>query len=142
MNKLKAITQRYIAISVLIALLFNSVGSLVAASSMVSHAQSFADDDRVLICTGSTYKWISLSSFELTGKVEFVDAPENAPTYLQEIKCTYAFLADPTFDDLWVITQPHSTLGINTSSTIGYFNAIYATAPHRLALSRAPPTFS
>jgi hypothetical protein len=123
-------------------MLFNSVGSLFAASSMLSYAQGFADEDRVLICTGSTYKWISLSTFELTGKVEFVDAPENAPSTLQEIKCSYAYLADPNPDNLWLTKQLNDTLPITSSVAIGYFGAIYATARHQLALTRAPPTFS
>jgi hypothetical protein len=134
--------QKYIALSVLIALLFNSVGSFIAASSMLTYAQGFADEDRVLICTGSTYKWISFSTFELTGKVEFVDAPENAPTNLKEIKCSYAYLADPNPDNINLITQTKITLPINPNIAIDYFGAIYATARHQLALSRAPPTFS
>jgi len=134
--------RKYIALSVLVALLFNSVGSLFAASSMLTYAQGFVDEDRVLICTGSTYKWISLSTFELTGKVEFVEAPENAPSNLQEIKCSYAYLADPNPDHYCEIMQPAFTLPIVSNITIGYFDAIYATARHQLALTRAPPTFS
>jgi hypothetical protein len=109
---------------------------------MLAYAQGFADEDRVLICTGSTYKWISLATFELTGKVEFLDPPENAPSNLQEIKCSYAFLADPNPDTLWPTTQPPAVLPVNTNTAIGYFNALYAPARHQLSLSRAPPYFS
>jgi hypothetical protein len=126
----------------LLALLFNSVGTLFAASSMLRYAQGFEDEDRVLICTGSTYKWISLSTFEQTGKVEFVDAPENAPTSLKEIKCSYAYLADPNSDSLWVTTQTNLNLPVVSNLSIDYFGAIFATARHTLSLSRAPPTYS
>lgn len=142
MIKLGTVARKYIALSVLLALLFNSVGTLFAASSMMSYAQSFADEDRILICTGSSYKWISLSAFESTGNIEFVDAPENAPSSLQEIKCSYAYLADPNPDYLWPITQTNFTLAVDSNLTINYFGAIYATARNQLALSRAPPTFS
>lgn len=134
--------RKYIALSVLTALLFNSVGALFAASSMLTYAQGFADEDRVLICTGSTYKWISLSTFELTGKVEYVDAPENAPSNLQEIKCSYAYLADHNPGPPWLTAQVQLTLPLNSNTAIGYFSALYATARHQLALTRAPPTFS
>jgi hypothetical protein len=134
--------RKYIALSVLIALLFNSVGALFAASSMLTYAQSFADEDRVLICTGSTYKWISLSAFEVTGKVVFVDAPENTPANLQEVKCSYTYLADPNPGVFWPTTQPELCLPVNSNTTIGFFNALYASAKHQLALSRAPPTLS
>lgn len=142
MIKLNTTIGKYVVLNVLIALLFNSVGALFAASSMLTYAQSFEDEDHVLICTGSTYKWISLSAFELTGKVEFVDAPKNAPTNLQEIKCSNAYLVDPNPDNLWEVTQPHITLPINSTLTIAYFDAIYAEARHQLALTRAPPVLS
>jgi hypothetical protein len=124
------------------ALLFNSIGALFAASSMLTYAQGFADEDKVLICSGSTYQWMSLSTFELTGKVEYVDAPENAPSNLQEIKCSYAYLADPNPDTPWLIAQVQPTFPLRSNITIDYFNALYTTARHQLALTRAPPTFS
>ena len=142
MHKFRTVIGKYIALSLLIALLFNSLGTLFAANSMLTYAQSFADEDRVLICTGSTYKWISLATFELTGKVKFVDAPENAPANLHEVKCTYAYLADHNPDTLGLMTQSQLTLAINSNTAIGYFSALFATARHQLAQSRAPPLIS
>lgn len=131
--------RQYITISVLVALLFNSIGSLFAASMMLNNAQQYADEDRILICTGSVYKWISLSSFEETGQLEFVEAPSNAPANLQEVKCSFAYLADPNTDDSWPQSTKVLEDAINNNQTIAYFNAVYATARHQLALSRAPP---
>mgnify|MGYP000197484570 CR=1 FL=1 len=131
--------RQCITVSVFIALLFNSIGSLFAASMMLNNAQQYADEDRILICTGSVYKWISLSSFEETGQLEFVDAPSNAPANLQEVKCSYAYLADPNSDDVWPTYTKTFTTVINNTQTLAYFNAIYATSRHQLALSRAPP---
>ena len=131
--------RQYITISVLVALLFNSIGSLFAASMMLNNAQQYADEDRILICTGSVYKWISLSSFEETGQLEFVEAPSNAPANLQEVKCSFPYLADPNPDDIWPQSTNNLEAAIKNNQTIAYFNAVYATARHQLALSRAPP---
>jgi hypothetical protein len=134
--------NRSITVTILIVLLFNSIGSLFAASSMLSAAQRYADEDSILICTGSTYQWISLKTFELTGKIEFVDPPENAPAEFKDLKCSYAYLADPTVHNLWVGLPVNLNLPINTPTRIRYFNALYGDAKHQLRLTRAPPAFS
>ncbi|MBL4631674.1 MAG: hypothetical protein JKY14_11125 [Paraglaciecola sp.] len=134
--------RKHIVLSILVALLFNSLGTLFTANTILTNAQNYVDEDSVLICTGSTYKWISLSAFELTGKVKFVDAPEDAPDNLHEIKCIYAFLADHNPDTLWPFAPTPLILPVNSNTAISYFSALYATSKHQLALSRAPPLIS
>jgi hypothetical protein len=127
---------------VLFTLLFNSIGALYAASSLLSRAQTFANDNTALICTGSSFKWISMSVYQQTGIIAFVDAPDNAPSNIEQTKCSYAYLADTHCDDKYLTGQKHTISLVNSNIAMSYINAIYATAKHQLAPSRGPPIFS
>jgi hypothetical protein len=123
-----------------IALLFNSVGTLFAASSMLSQAKSFANDDVELICTGTSFKWMSVSIYQQTGKIEFVDAPADAPEGFDTVNCSYSYLNDAHTDNALLEGSITLTFFNLSNKSIAYANAQYVARKHQLCLSRAPPT--
>ncbi|MCF2948549.1 hypothetical protein L0668_10560 [Paraglaciecola aquimarina] len=122
------------------ALFFNSVGTLFAASSLVSQAKSFTNQDVELICTGSTFKWMSVSHYQQTGEILFVDAPDNAPDGFEHIKCSYSYLNDNNSEQALISTQASLAYEPFSNQTIEFINAEYINRKHQLAPSRAPPT--
>ncbi len=126
----------------LCALLFNATGALFASNSIINQAQTFANDDAVLICTGHEFKWISLSTFEQTGTLEFIQPPEDAPTNAHGIKCTFAYLADCHNDKALVATNVVSVAPLTQNSLFLPNLSFVKTHPYTLASTRAPPIFS
>jgi|TARA_R110002012_G_scaffold153561_2_gene313677 hypothetical protein len=126
----------------LCALLFNATGALFASSSIINQAQTFANDDAVLICTGHQFKWISLSTFEQTGTLEFIQPPDDAPTNAHSIKCTFAYLADCHNDKALVATNPVSVAHFTQNSPALPYASVVKNHPYSLASTRAPPVFS
>lgn len=136
----KAVKHKLIIASMVIALLFNSVGTLFAASSMLSQAKIFANNDVELICTGSTFKWMSVSIYQQTGKIQFVDAPADAPEGFDAVKCSYSYLNDNKSNHGLTSEQPRLTFENYSNQSIEYINAQYTARKHKLSISRAPPT--
>ncbi|MEP1382392.1 MAG: hypothetical protein ABJK64_01220 [Paraglaciecola sp.] len=128
-----------ITLAVIFALLFNAIASLYVSASMLNNAKSFAAEDSVLICTGSSYKWMSLSVYELTGKVEYIEPPENTPHNSQDIRCVYGYLSDAKYNDLVINSFDHLVIPIDVNLNINYFEALYPNAKHQLSLTRGPP---
>ena len=126
-------------IAIVLALLFNSVGSLFAANSLLNQAQTFANQDATLICTGKTFKWISLRAFEETGKVEYIDPPEGAPDSPQHLKCAFTYLVESHSDgQLFYSDKP--IFELNHAQLLPQYQVFLATSSkHLLAVTRAPP---
>ncbi|WP_289029148.1 hypothetical protein [uncultured Paraglaciecola sp.] len=142
MRKLVKKLRKNIVFTLILSLLFNGVASLYVSASMVSHANDFADQDSVLICTGTSYKWMSLSVYEQTGKVKYIDPPENSPENLSDLNCTYGYLSDSKyhgfiFNNLGDLVRP-----ADSNLSIRYFQALYPNAKHQLPLTRGPPSLS
>ncbi|XOV78740.1 MAG: hypothetical protein ACFHVJ_17675 [Aestuariibacter sp.] len=125
-----------------IALLCNSfVGFLVSAQT-AQYGLKFADQDTMLICTGKQFKWISASAFSETGKLVFVDAPQDAPEHRQQLKCGFGFLADSASDTfLSGPSQLEFLLLTETKKRIRTQQAIYY-ASNVLPSPRGPPLLS
>lgn len=140
MYRFKATKYKVILASMVLALLFNSVGTLFAASSLLNQAKSFANQDVELICTGSSFKWMSISVYQQTGEIKYVDAPENAPSGFDNIKCSYSYLNDNHSDQTLLGDIPSISVSITTNEIVDYLNAEYLARKHQLAFSRAPPT--
>lgn len=120
-------------------LLFNAITSLYVSASMFNDAKDFVDEDSVLICTGTSYKWMSLSVYERTGKVEYIEPPEHTPKNLKDIRCVYGYLADSNDNDLAVNSLNNLIAPLDKNPNISYFEALYADAKHQLSLTRGPP---
>lgn len=75
MDQFKRFSQfRYITL-LLVALLLNSLRPVSASLSMQHMNIVAASEDIMLIFTGKGMKWASLSTFEITGQLKFVDPP-------------------------------------------------------------------
>lgn len=136
----RTIKNKSVLLCLVFALFFNSVGTLFAASSLLSQAKTFSNKDVELICTGSTFKWMSVSIFEQTGEIQFVEPPENAPEGFEHIKCSYSYLNDNSSNQALFTQQTTLEFVTLTNPVIDYINAQYTAQKHQLATSRAPPT--
>ncbi|MDN4502738.1 hypothetical protein QX776_10000 [Alteromonadaceae bacterium BrNp21-10] len=86
--------RRLLSSLLMLVMLFNSTASVLAAAWITDDAQQYAGEDKILICTGSSFKWISESAFFESNQLVFVDAPADAPAELQQIDCSYKYLSD------------------------------------------------
>jgi hypothetical protein len=134
--------KRVAIIAVVLALLFNSVGSLFAAASMLNQAQSFANQDAMLICTGKTFKWISLQAFDENGKVEYIEPPDSAPDSPQHLKCSYTYLAESSSDDEFVSFDMPTFRQNHTQLLPQHEELLVPSSKHLFAVTRAPPSIS
>lgn len=55
----------------------------MASASRVA-LQETANEDQLLVCTGTTYRWISLSATAANGDFVFIDAPVETPAESDE----------------------------------------------------------
>jgi hypothetical protein len=124
---------------IIFSLLFNSIVTLAAASLVARQAQQYADSDAILICGGSSYRWVSLSHFEATGEFKPIETPENAKNANHPIKCANTYLADLGSDDM---VDSDADSGIRIDLSDGKFAVIdkFVTVRNYLIpTSRAPP---
>jgi len=49
----------------------------LASASKIAIQQDHAEEDRLLVCTGSSYRWISLSQSAVAGDYVFIEEPSN-----------------------------------------------------------------
>ena len=119
-------------------MLFNGIGSVLSASWMGHYAEQFADENAMLICTGSKLKWISTDAYFNYNKVVFIDPPEQAPEQVEDIDCANVFISDkhiakiakfPVFTDFLA----------HQAFTSRLQQRPYTAYPYRSAHSRAPP---
>lgn len=109
---------------------------------LTKQAKMLGNQDVELICTGSTFKWMSLSVYQQTGEILFVEAPENAPSGFEHIKCSYSYLNDAQTDK-FVLSHISLLPVLNYSQAkVNIINALHIGRKHQLALSRAPPFLS
>jgi hypothetical protein len=139
---LRKVDNRKLALLVLCALVFKSIGALFVASCIANEAQSYASHDAMLICRGKSFQWISLSTFNTTGQLKVIKPPQDAPPGSQHIKCVYSYLADSGADDELLFER----LSISETSLeltlTPYFTLPLIPSKHLLANNRAPPYFS
>lgn len=122
----------------LVAHLF-TVMALANAWQMAGHS-SLSNPDLAPVCTGNGVKWVSMSQFYQTGKVIFVEPPEDdSPQKIKvQMQCTLCVLND---------TPQDTHIAFSSSITTPEFtqNALFSLAENhtRLKLSscsaRAPP---
>jgi len=124
----------------LFALLFNSVASVLVAGSLIRHAQAYADDNVMLICTGSTFKWISVSTYNQSGKLEFVEPPADSPSEYASPKCSFTYLSQTKHYIDWDISAFFFPIPPTSESVIHEYLSVLFQPFYLLALSRAPPT--
>lgn len=137
-NSLRNVQSAFI----LFVLVFNSTFSVLASSYNTNKAQYYADSDAVLICSGTSFRWMSKSAFMEKGLVVYIDAPENTPNEYHQVKCSYAFLADLHTDDISIAANPQKSDIVYHALQLSIAQRPYTAFPYLKALSRAPPVSS
>lgn len=127
---------------ILFVLIFNSTFSVLASSYNTNQAQHYAKNDAVLVCSGTSFKWMSKSAFIEKGLVIYIDAPENAPEEYHQVKCSYAYLADLHTDNVSVDVNIQKSEIIYHALVLTIAKRPYISFSYLTALSRAPPYIS
>lgn len=135
----KLIHNNAVVIGILIMLLFNSIGTIVVASALTHSAKNFTSQDVELVCTGATFKWMSVSHYQQTGEILFVDAPADAPSGFEHIQCANTYITDTSNEYCLLKAELNVSLVNNSNQTIDYLNAEYSARKHQRYSSRAPP---
>lgn len=123
---------------VILALLFNSTAPLLASTWAVNEAQQYATDDAMMICTGSTFKWISTAEYFDSGQVVFIDPPANAPTNLQSLDCSFEYISDQHTDQTNVSYQDNISIAYK-ATVLTRAQRPYTSFAYLTAQTRAPP---
>lgn len=122
-------------------MLLNSVAVPFAASWQMRQAQAWQSEDIVLICSGRSMQWVSISATERAGHFVYVDPPADAPAGFSEFRCTSGCLADIPYTP-----QPSAEYCIEQIAYVARQQRLlqrpYTAFPYQQALSRAPPFFS
>ena len=110
----------------------------MAASWNVNHAQQYTSDTAMLICTGSTFKWISSVDYYANGKLTFVEPPADAPNNISDLECANVYLSDT--DKQPILSTATSPLLIPFLATeLDRLQRPFTSFPYQSAHSRAPP---
>jgi hypothetical protein len=133
--------NHYILITLLLlALIFNQGLGILSSANAMSGMQSFADEDTLAICTGTSVKWISAAIFYQSGELIEVDAPSDTPANLHEVSCIFAHLNDSPkdhqFGTLQVPKNDFVTPVVNNAKRL-----FVATDYVNNFLARGPPAF-
>jgi len=126
-----------LSILLLSALVLNALRPAYAAYAMQQVAQVGATNDLMLICTGKGMKWASLSLFEQTGQLQYVESPPELGK-LQLQHCPLYYLSDLQDDELYIVADL-VTLKLAYEADVfvalQQANRLYHPCPH----GRAPP---
>ncbi len=131
--------SRFVGLLILFVLLFNSVGAIFAASAVADSVKNYSSSDVELVCTGANFKWMSVSHYQKTGEILFVEAPKEAPQHSEQIKCSNQLLIDLKSSVGPINDLPEIGTISFTRSTREYLNAGYLHRKHQQYVSRAPP---
>lgn len=132
--------RKYAALLVIIALFFNSTASVLASAWSVNTAQQYATNDAMMICTGSTFKWISVKDFYESGQINYIEAPADAPDNIRNVDCSYSYIAEQYTNSTYT---PFSLVDFIAyqATTLDRIQRPYTSFPYSTAQTRAPPTF-
>jgi len=123
-------------------LIFNSTFSVLVAAYNTNQAQSYATDDAILICSGTSFKWMSKSAFIDEGKIIYIDEPENTPSEYHQIDCSYSFLAEHHVFELSSPVEIQISEIKYKALAIRIAQRPYTSFTYSTSLSRAPPTYT
>lgn len=137
---LKTANHYILSTLLLLALIFNQGLGMLSSASAMSAMQNFANDETLVICTGTQVKWISAAIFYQSGDIIEVEAPSNTPDNLHAVSCVFAQLNDAPIDDKFTSLNTHASESLN----LIVLNAkllFVATDYVNSFLARGPPAF-
>ena len=124
--------------TIILSIFVNGTLAVFFASWQVLQLQKYVSDDAMLVCTGDQFKWISQTIYLETGQFSFIEPPADAPDKIDQVDCSYSFLADNQSDllNLPVVTQKASSYKNHVARLV---QRPYTSFPYQQGLSRAPP---
>lgn len=129
------------AVFLLLSLCLNGVLPQFAVATQLARVNATAPADAVLICTGSSYKWVSESLFAETGKLVFLTLDERADVPLQHPVCPMALLDHFQSDHSLLLGCHFPLLPLIQDIATARLSPLYHSAGPCLPLARAPPVF-
>lgn len=131
--------QRVVAFTLVLSLIISQFFSVSAALTVKQVNLEFLNQDITLICTGKTFKFVSLSAFEQTGELVFVDPPADAPDDDHTYECPSLFALDKK-DDISFESTPYLARLIESSPFNSPKTAFeQASLAFLISPARAPP---
>ena len=130
--------RQFFSVLVVIAMIFNGTAAVIGSAWAANSAQQYATDDTMMICTGSQFKWISATDYFASGEMVFVDPPTDAPASVDNLDCSYLFLAEQHIDDnsLPKLIDPNIAY---QAMVMAIAQRPYTAFAYNTAQTRAPP---
>ena len=119
-------------------MVFNSTAAVIGSAWAVNNAQQYATDDAMMICTGSQFKWISTEDYFATGKMVFIDPPSDAPTSVDNLDCSYLYIAEQYIDKDVLPTLIDKSIAYQAKAIV-IARRPYTAFAYSTAQTRAPP---
>lgn len=131
--------RRYTAALIAIAMLFNSTFAVMGSAWLVNTAQQYANDDTMMICMGSQFKWVSTFDYFENNELVFVEPPADAPVNLESVECPYLVIAEQYTDDHTFPKLLHQNIASYKAKKLALDQRPYTAYPYAAAQTRAPP---
>lgn len=130
--------RHYFAILVVMSMVFNSTAAVIGSAWAVSNAQQYATDDTMMICTGSQFKWISTEEYFSKGEMVFIDPPNDAPTSVDNLQCSFLYVAEQYIDNNVLPAQIDKGIAYQAKA-LAIAQRPYTAFAYNSAQTRAPP---
>lgn len=119
-------------------MIFNGTVAVIGSSWVVNNAQRYATDDAMMICTGSEFKWISTVDYFASGEMVFIDPPTDAPASVENVDCSFSYLAEQYTDISNLPAQLDKNIAYKAKA-LALAQRPYTAFAYRTAQTRAPP---
>lgn len=132
--------RNIIAIGLILSLIASQYLSVFSALAIKHLGDDYLDQDVTLICTGKTFKFVSLSAFQQTGELVFVDAPTDAPDEPHNYVCPSFLSLDKNDDASYSANASLVLLNKPLSTKVARESVNLASPYFLLSSARAPPS--
>jgi hypothetical protein len=119
-------------------MVFNGTVAVIGSALIVNNAQQYSTDDVMMICTGSQFKWISTEDYFTTGEMVFIDPPADAPQSVDNVDCSFVYLAEQYTNNLAVPVQVDKSIAYQ-AKVLNLAQRPFTTFAYSTAQTRAPP---
>ena len=119
-------------------MVFNSTAAVIGSAWAVNNAQQYATDDAMMICTGSQFKWISTKDYFATGEMVFIDPPNDAPISVDNLDCSFLYVAEQYIDSHVLPMQIDKGIAYQAKA-LALAQRPYTAFAYSTAQTRAPP---
>lgn len=119
-------------------MVFNGTVAVIGSAWVVNNAQQYASDDAMMICTGSQFKWISTEDYFTTGEMVFIDPPTDAPTSIDNVDCSFSYLAEQFTENTDLPVHLDRNIAYKAKA-LALAQRPYTAFAYSTAQTRAPP---